>query len=349
MGEIDVDGLELKQRVGDEPVHVEFGLLCTDPPETLQWGCPVLRDIRPVETGPPTIDRSGETPPQSDGGELSPPDGVQTDRSESDVLYRGGGTVASGTRAPSVADDDPNDGGPTAPPRYSSPRTLDERVRRGERAAEALLERLDANDGSTSEPTPRATDGERTTGSDDRTADRSPTSRKRDAEADVSGGTQRSYEVRLDHLSARVEEFAAYASALEAIIADYGTGEDVLTDFEQRLQSIETQLDAVREDVTTVREAQAESIAAVRDEAERATDRVRSVESDVRSLSERLEATEREVAGVTDRQDALETTVEVVSEDVDSMVASIESLEGDVESLNSFRRSLVDLSKDDDL
>jgi len=161
-----------------------------------------------------------------------------------------------------------------------------------------------------------------------------------------SATVPRSLELRLDRLSARMEEFATYATALEAIIDEYGTGSELIADLDGRLDAVESQLTTVNEELATIREERDQSLESIRGTLETTQSSVDSVESDVQSLSARLDD---EVEQVDDRLDALEGTVQTLSEDVESMGETLETIEDDIESLHQFRRSLAEISQNDQL
>lgn len=71
-------------------------------------------------------------------------------------------------------------------------------------------------------------------------------------------GRADSDDVRIEHLESRMGEFAAYAEALRAVIDEHGTAEAFVGRFEDRIDGLRADLDAVESELSATREAVAD-------------------------------------------------------------------------------------------
>ena len=193
-------------------------------------------------------------------------------------------------------------------------------------------------------------------------------------------GDRRSVEVRIDQLSARVEEFAAYASALEELIDEHGTAPEFIDRTQRELTDLDARVRSVREAVSAVEDAHDEDVSDLREQTDaldgRIDDARQALETDIDDVRERvgdvgaeveridtgladqgsaigtiegdLEALDDRVTGVEDDIEAVRETVEsveddvaAVSEDVSEMREELRSLRDAVDDLNEFRDSLA--------
>lgn len=153
------------------------------------------------------------------------------------------------------------------------------------------------------------------------------------AETGTGGTDRRSVELRVDRLSARVEEFATYAGALESFIDEKGTAPEFVDRVESRVDEIDDRVTATREDLDdemgAVRQDLETEVASVREETTAETDELR----------EELETTRSEVT-------ALRDDLETVRSDVTELREEVATLSDDVEELTGMRESLASALSD---
>ncbi|MEF8801893.1 MAG: hypothetical protein V5A38_09480 [Halolamina sp.] len=173
-------------------------------------------------------------------------------------------------------------------------------------------------------------------------------------------GIARADEVRFEHMQSRMEDFEAYANALEEIINTHGTASEFVDGIERKVTDLNDEISAVRSEVTAVEEG----VAAAGDEREELTDEVEALDETVAGLTDELAELHDLVETVDDRTDTLETDLreeldevrdehereierietelETVREQLESdFETEFDSLRDDVESLNEVRRTLL--------
>ncbi len=184
---------------------------------------------------------------------------------------------------------------------------------------------------ATAEPTQdAASDADPNTCSDDV---RSPAVSDGAESADGAGSLpSRNVGVRLDHLSARVEEFAGYAGALEEIINEHGTASEVIDRFERDIAELETRLDSTIDEITDLAETHDADIADIDETTTRLEDRVDSVGNTLDS----------EIAGVRSDLDDVEETVDAVGTTTRRLEANVDEQESDIATVSSEVDSLDD-------
>lgn len=123
--------------------------------------------------------------------------------------------------------------------------------------------------------------------------------------------------MRLDHLSARVEKFGAYSSALEDFVDEHGTvselfdriDEDV-TDLETRIDGTNEELSAEIDDVRENADDLATEIEHVRDDVGSMREEIATLTSEVRELRSMRESLAAVLAGqdASDESDPVSTS-----------------------------------------
>ncbi|MFP9191958.1 AAA family ATPase [Natrialbaceae archaeon A-CW1-1] len=166
-----------------------------------------------------------------------------------------------------------------------------------------------------------------------------------DVEGDTGGdsgatetGLSGSDQAKIDHLQSRVDELAAYTSALESFLDDNGTGEQLIEEFRTQVSTFEGDLATVEEQldetVDTV-EANATAVEAV-------DDRTETLESDLEDVSESVTDVESALEDVESDVDSLETDLGDVADDVEDLGVDLGSLEGHVDDIEADMGSLED-------
>lgn len=159
------------------------------------------------------------------------------------------------------------------------------------------------------------------------------------------GGVPNSTQVEIEHLQTRVSELEAYSDALEAFIDDEGTAEQLVTDIENEVAGLSTELSELGDELAEVetsvedaagdrealeeRVAGVEANAAVVDELEETVERVRG---DLDALDERVEDAEEAVLDVDELED-----------DLDDLEDDLEDVEDHVDEIEQWRSQLSDV------
>jgi len=105
----------------------------------------------------------------------------------------------------------------------------------------------------------------------------------------------RSLQVRIDHLGARVQEFSAYASSLEALIDERGTASEIVEGLERDLEGLGGRLDRLQVDVESLRVTHDEDIDGLRASVDRIDSAVDGVEAEIDALQAKFDERESEV------------------------------------------------------
>jgi methyl-accepting chemotaxis protein len=363
-GDITTQGVSIKQTLTDDPVRIEYGLKLSEPVGELRFTQPTIRDMETAAfTRSAAAQTGGDEPsavntasPDSISSTVEAPDtataGTVTDRKETETTFH----------------------------EHASPETVErtimqsfvqnssdvQSVAEGNGSDESSADEVVAGgDGVDPSATPRGR------ASPDR-------SRSDEPKADSDGATRRSVEARIDLLSARVEKFGAYATALEDLIDEYGTGPEFidrieadLTDLDGRLQSFGEELKVVRdsysEDIDDLTEAtdaieqrlkaRQSTIDGLRNQIWNVADEVASVGGGVHDLegamaehSSALHSIESDVdelagrvARVEEESQHVRETTRAVSHDVRAMREELKSLRGEVRELTEVREALASI------
>ncbi len=136
-------------------------------------------------------------------------------------------------------------------------------------------------------------------------------------------------DVRIEHLESRMSEFAAYAEALREVIDEHGTAEAFVGRFEDRIDGLRTDLDAVESELSATRE----TVAGVESGLER-------LENELGALEERtgadLEALREEVDERHGRN----------AEAVETVEDRVRTIEDRVETVEAFRERFAAVFED---
>ncbi|WP_435095123.1 hypothetical protein [Halarchaeum sp. P4] len=166
-----------------------------------------------------------------------------------------------------------------------------------------------------------------------------------DDEADAESGTA-SLGVRLDHLQSRVEQFGAYANALEDVIDDYGAADGFVRETEDSLEELEAHVGSLRSQIASLEER--DDLAST-DELESVEESLADLHADVvddRESREEFEAQfDRRVSRVEDDLGALASDVregqDDIRADVRALRADVRELRTEVEDVAAMRENLA--------
>ena len=372
-GDITTERASIKKSVDGDQVTVDYGIKLSESVEEVTFGPPEIRDVESAE-----LPRSGIA--HTDGGN---PSDVGAD----------GGPDASVSASPHSPTDEPTDSrsGPGKGVQWgdevASSAGVKKAIRKvddGDREAESTQAADDRHDGPTatdeSEPVP-GPDGAEPPAT-------APPSERSEADGQNADGdekaqaTRRSVDARIDWLSARVDEFAAYTTALEELIDDHGTApefiermEGNLDDLEGRLESVQADVDSIQEahrtatedlhrktddldqrldEARTTLEAELDDIdGRVSDEVERidgrVSDEVERIDDDLadqRAVAEthtdEIDRLSEQVTGIGDELDEVRETVGAVDDQTAELSAEVHAMREDLRSIRSDVQELTE-------
>jgi uncharacterized protein YoxC len=359
IGDASPERVSFRQRVGDTPVQVNYGIFLSEPAPDIRWERPEIRSVSLVDyaAAGPVVGSAGHEV-TAGGSERFSQLEAELDRNVFGAPVRSSGRTLQPERAPRrVPDGDverpaeetptENADGATAAPRDSGTATDRSSTGNDTDGPESSPSRTDtgSGDGAKSEPpgpdsqqdesaTDQADSGTSATATpaDDGAGDR-------DTDEQVSD-VPRSVEARIDHLSARIEEFAAFSTALQEVIDDHGSGVEIIDRFERELDEMATRVDAVQSDVESLRDDHEDDVASVHAD-------VGSVRDDIERIDSRLDEHDADVSDVDESVQSLEESLSSVSADLQRTREEVTELREEVEELNDFRRSLADISNVD--
>ncbi|MEF8852636.1 MAG: hypothetical protein V5A28_09480 [Haloarculaceae archaeon] len=304
IGDISPERISLRHNVADEPVRIRYWIATSNAAANGEWRSPFIEAVKKAEltrstTGRATTRDSQTAPHPAVTGpdatsETGPPESGDSSPSGSEAAAAPGSETRE-SREQTPGDDSP-DGAVESPAE-------------GERGDEELTDR------STGDPDGRTTAGEREEGT--------PASgRARAAES----GVPRSLHLRIDHLSARMQEFAAYTSSLQTLIDERGTASEIVDDLESNLDQLGERLDALQLEMESIRVSHDEDVEDIHASVDRIETAVDRVESEIDSL-------ETEIAEHDGRFDDVRSDVATLENRLDAHDSSLDEVESDVGTL----------------
>ena len=152
-----------------------------------------------------------------------------------------------------------------------------------------------------------------------------------------SGGAderdRRSVDIRLDRLSARVEEFAAYAESLGTLVDEHGTPPEFVDRFDERIDDVDDR-------VATVRAELSEEVETVREDVTEAGGTIEDVEEDVRDVEDEVASVGDETAELRDDIDSLDDELAALREELDEVATSMERVREETATVREELREL---------
>ena len=145
-----------------------------------------------------------------------------------------------------------------------------------------------------------------------------------DAVSEDSGPEDGVNTARINRIQNDIADLRAYTDALEAFLAENGTGDEIIEEFDERLDTFESELDSFEDEIRSAKSA-----------AEAATEEIDSLDSEVDSLEDGLDDVESEL-------DDLEGEIESVRAEIgDGELADrVAELEEEIIQLNEWREQL---------
>ena len=159
-----------------------------------------------------------------------------------------------------------------------------------------------------------------------------------DAQTDVlreglAPAFSRSDDLRLAKLRARLEDFAAYADGLEAIIDEHGTATEFVDDLRRDVDAATADVDALEDSLAAASGEHADLV----ERFDAVDDRLGTVADRVDVLTERVDAVDDDLASVTTTVETLERTCE---ESMTELAAFASDLEDDVVEIDRWREQV---------
>lgn len=372
-GDITPQRAMVTQPVADDPVKIEYGLKLSEEVSDIEFNAPTIRDVV-------TTEGEGSPHPYTDGGERSSASVESTSESDgfssslSSIIPRLGGG-RSGT----------DDSAAPLPQEPAGTETEPTGVEASSDAIERAIEQVDDGlEEDAREPTDAATnsaDPDDVDGAVDLNGLDANGSAQSSSDADSTGGgeataeTPRSVDLRIDRLRARVEEFATYATTLEDLIDEHGTGANI-TD---RVDDLDARVASLRKELETVNDHNGDTLEALQERADSLEEQVETTENsltadvddlrthvydeiarldtelanqgakfdgvrtDIDTLDDRVTRVEEEIQG--DREIVLEVQAEfaTLSDDVEAMRGELEKHRTEVSELAEGHESLADM------
>lgn len=333
--------VSIRHEVADDSCQIRYGVAVSGPVDDLEWGPPRILSVLEADAEPEP-GRAAATDVDHPETAESEPD--RPARFEQDGIARGDEDHVR----PSIQDD---------PSRTDSQSTA---------PATHKADASDRESNEQEEPFPKrgADRGEPPT-----TTGRSPSpspNRTAATEGDEQGeDTARDIEVRLDHLSARVAEFEAYATALEPIVSEHGSGTDIVDAFDRRIEELDGRIDTLADRMSGMSEEHSEAVEEIHDAIDRVEGRTDDVEEtlaridatlaqqreNLATLEETLESVEAELGAldtegteVRSNVATLERTVTDVSREVQALNTQLEAFRDELTELRAFRESLAEIT-----
>ena len=136
---------------------------------------------------------------------------------------------------------------------------------------------------------------------------------------------------RLSHLQSRVEEVAAYATALEEFLDEHEGGATLIEEFKSELSTFEEELETLEHRVGETRE-----------DLEDVDSRTSTVESDLDGLNERIDPIESELDTFDENLEEVRSDVESVDDGLSSVETELEELE---ETVTAVEADVVDITE----
>lgn len=379
-GDISLHQVSIKQTVETEPVEIVYGIKLAEPVESVEFDAPTVQEVdigNMVEEAGPYIDNSGPSSTTSDeDGVSSLFESGRPSRDRNSAV----GARDSETQSPDIGSDPP-----TTQTRETDPSATDgasfEEIEEAINQAdqEAPTDRVNRDRRSGSAGTDAHLGGSATTDEDEVDtesehavevdASDSAASKGANEGGEVGEIGRRSIDIRLDRLSARVEELTAYSTALEEFIDTNDTAADFIERTERELAEMDTRIQGIRGQVDTIRNSHDGDVDALQEridtlearlagfhsnietDVDEVRDRTDGVEAQLGKVDETLERTDRELTAHGETLTHIEETLEGLDDriarveddldDVRSIRTEVESLKTVVNDLTDFRESII--------
>ncbi|WP_135302740.1 coiled-coil domain-containing protein [Haloarcula amylovorans] len=152
-----------------------------------------------------------------------------------------------------------------------------------------------------------------------------------DAVSEDDGSTDGVNEARIERIQGDISDLRAYTDALEEFLAENGTGDQMISDFSDRLSEFESELANFESDIQSAKstaQSASEDVSRLDDEVETVESDVNDVEGTVDELDDQLDDLESELASLRE---------EIGDGEVDERLTN---LEDEIEELKAWREQL---------
>lgn len=153
-----------------------------------------------------------------------------------------------------------------------------------------------------------------------------------DGESEAERGP-RSLQARLEHLESRVDEFDAYSTALRSFIDEEGTADEILAEYEERVDGLARTVEELSEEVadgTETAEHADERVSDLEERLEAAESSIGSVDVDLESLTERVDEQGTAVEDLEDDVGDVESTVVEQADELGGLAQRVDGVDDDL-------------------
>lgn len=369
-GDITPEGVTIEQTVAEEPVTIEYGIKTARSSAEVTFDPPVVRDVEPA---------TDARVPYPDGGEQSslnddqPATDTDTSRSASSTILSLGDTTDAGEMATYGVDEAPMSTDADTPDDASTDAiaaVMDAVAAEApEPANQADQAGQDAQPEQADGPTGGITRGavdEESSGAAlpmDAGGDVEPTlgdvGHSDVGSADTTDGP-RSLELRVDRLSARVEEFDTYTTALKDLLDTHGSGPEIIDRLDRDIGALDDQIQAVHDEVKTRSARFASDLADLEEQADALEAEVDATEASLESqidstetalsaelarleteFDERVTTVEDDIQGVREAMLGMQAEFVAVSDAVEELRAEVDELQSEMSDVAELQESLA--------
>lgn len=370
-GSITADGARIAQTVDTEPVTIEYGIKLTDSSTEVAFDPPVVQGVEPVT-----------------GGHISYPDGGEQSSANSDQPEVD--TDASRSHSSTVLNlDDEETDGESVDPGTAESLPVDDTETTDEASRDAVAGDAERPaDGTASEPLYR---GAGTQAGDEPTNDRltrgaQTTDTPSGPAVDPGGGgdqepafeeagqdasgtrdratedVPRSLELRIDRLSARVEEFGTYATALEDLLDTHGSGPEIVDRIEDDIDALDARVETIRDDLETRSSRYASDLTEIEAQANTLEEELDATESSLMShidsvetelsdelarletqFDERITTVEDDIQRVRGTMLEMQAEFAAVSDAVEGLQTEVDGIKAEISEFSELRESLTEV------
>jgi len=143
-------------------------------------------------------------------------------------------------------------------------------------------------------------------------------------------------DARIQHLQNQMADLTAYTDSLEEFLAENGTGDEMIEEFNEQLNSFQNELDQIQsmtvENSDGVEDVQG-AVSEIGSRVESVDDSVGSLESQVDEISGRVDEISGELSAVGDRVEEMDGDIDAIGDHLDETSGDVESFEDNIESL----------------
>ncbi|MBX0297437.1 hypothetical protein [Haloarcula nitratireducens] len=362
MGEISSQQASISQIVDDEPATVHYGIKLAEHIEEITFNDPNLQEVQPAaftrsgtacdnSDNIPGTESEESTLSESSPAQFSMDTAVDSESSSTDTLGWDRTDASSAAIKEAIRQANDNDESEQTAGKQKGDQEVTNQTE-----APANVKPIELTD-------PRSSTQDDETCSDSTTPEDNLDPR-------------RSVDARLDWLSARVDEFAAYATALEDLIDKHGPAPEFIDRIEDDLTTLEAGLQSVQTEIETVQETQNVAVEDlhqktddldqrldeargrfdreldnVRDDLDKKVERIDTtvakqgdtLKAEIETLDGRVSRIDDDVQDIRETTRSLEDDLSEMSNNIASMRAELSDLRTNIQELTEFKDSLANV------